>query len=89
MNNQKEFDWVKDIPTKNVPRMGLVRFELHYAVDLNDEEMVNHAKECLYEDIMSMVKHDETFNGIKVVESPETSYDEIPDFLTEETEDWL
>ena len=81
MNKQAEFGWVKDIPTKQVPRMGLVRFELSYAVDLNDEAMVDHAKECLYEDIMSMVKHDETFNGIRVEENTDIDYDDIPEFL--------
>lgn len=85
MNKQVEFDWVKDIP--KTPRMGLVRFELSYAVDLNDEAMVDHAKECLYEDIMSMVKHDETFNGIQVIENSDISYDEIPDFLIEDLSD--
>lgn len=79
-----EFDFVKEIPIKKVPRMGLVRFELSYAVDLNDKSMVDHAKECLYEDIMSMVKHDETFNGIQVVETNDVSYDDIPEFLIED-----
>jgi hypothetical protein len=82
MTKQIEFGWVKDIP--KVPRMGLVRFELSYAVDLNDNEMVDHAKECLYEDVMSIVKHDETFNGIRVEENTEVSYDDIPEFLLEE-----
>lgn len=81
MTKQIEFGWVKDIPTNKTPRMGLVRFELSYAVDLDDKAMVDHAKECLYEDIMSMVKHDETFNGIRVEENPEVSYDDIPEFL--------
>lgn len=81
MTKQIEFGWVKDIPTNNVPRMGLVRFELSYAVDLNDKEMVDHAKECLYEDIMSMVKHDETFNCIRVEENSDIEYDNIPEFL--------
>lgn len=79
MTKQIEFGWVKDIP--KAPRVGLVRFELSYAVDLNDNEMVDHAKECLYEDIMSMVKHDEKFNGIRVEENSDIEYDEIPEFL--------
>ena len=84
MNNTKEFDFVKDIPIKQTPRMGLVRFELSYAVDLNDESMVDHAKECLYEDIMPMVKHDETLNRIQIVETSDVSYDDIPEFLLDE-----
>lgn len=86
MTKQIEFNWVKDIPIKQVPRMGLVRFELSYAVDLNDEAMVDHAKECLYEDIMSMVKHDETFNCIRVEENNDIEYDDIPEFLLGERE---
>ena len=81
MNSQLEFDCVKDLP--KVPRMGVVRFELEYAVDLNDQSMVDHAKECLYEDIMSMVKYDEVFNGIQIVETTNVTYDDIPEFLTE------
>jgi hypothetical protein len=72
---------------KTKPRMGLVKFELHYAVDLDNESMVNHAKECLYEDITSMVKYDETFKGIDVVEAPEITEEYIPDFLIEAAED--
>lgn len=81
MSKQAEFGWVKDIPIKKVPCMGLVRFELSYAVDLNDEAMVEHAKQCLYEDIMAMVKYDETFNGIRVEENNDVEYDDIPEFL--------
>lgn len=87
MTKQIEFDWVKEIPTKQIPRMGKVYLQLEYMVDLNDEGMVNHARECLYEDIMSLVKCDEVFNAINVDEAPDASYDDIPDFLIESLDD--
>lgn len=81
MNSQLEFDCVKDLP--KAPRMGRVSMCLEYFVDLNDESMVEHAKQCLYEDIMSMVKYDELYNVIGVEETPEASVQDIPAFLTE------
>ncbi len=82
---QPEFDIVKDIPTKNIPKIGRVHFCLEYFVDLNDNNMVEHAKTCLYEDIMSLVKYNEVFDCIGVQESPEHSYDDIAEFLKEDT----
>lgn len=79
MNKQTEFDWAKDLPQQ--PRMGKVRILLEYAVDLNDDAMVQNAKECLYEDLMSIMKYNEALDWIGVVENPEVSYDEIPEFL--------
>jgi hypothetical protein len=82
---QPEFDIVKDIPIKQVPKIGKVYFNLEYFVDLNDNDMVEHAKQCLYEDIMSLVKYDETYGNINVEESKEHSYDDIAEFLKEDT----
>ncbi len=79
-----EFDFVKEIPIKKIPKIGRVYFCLEYFVDLNDSYMVEHAKQCLYEDVMSMVKYDEVYGNIKVKESEEHSYDDIPDFFCDE-----
>ena len=54
MNSQLEFDCVKDLP--KAPRLGKVHIDLGYYVDLNDQSMVQHAKDCLYEDLCSLVK---------------------------------
>jgi hypothetical protein len=82
---QPEFDIVKDIP--KAPNIGRVHFELEYFVDLNDESMVEHAKTCLYEDIMSLVKYNEVFDHIGVQESSEHSYEDIAEFLKESIDD--
>ena len=65
-------------------RMGRVSIIVSYPVDLDNESMVNHAKECVYEDIMSAVKYDELFNWIKVDEDPTAKPVDIPDFLQED-----
>jgi hypothetical protein len=85
MNN--EFQFVKDMPTKYVPKMGKVCIHLEYFVDLNNDAMVQDAKECLYEDVMSLVKCDEIFDSIGVEEAPEATEKDIPSFLTESWEE--
>ena len=59
---------------------------LGYVVDLDNPEMVEYAKECLYEDIMQMVKYDKLSNLVEsceCVESPDLTEDDIPEFLVE------
>jgi hypothetical protein len=56
-------------------------------VRAGDDEMIQHAKDCLYEDIMSAVKHDELFDLIRVVDAPPNTKEcDIPEFLLEEVE---
>jgi hypothetical protein len=81
MNSQLEFDCVKDLP--KAPRLGKVHIDLGYYVDLNDESMVQHAKDCLYEDLCSLVKYNELYDALDIVEAPEASIQNIPEFLTE------
>lgn len=66
-------------------RLGKVIFDLGYVVDLDDADMVDRAKECIYEDIMSAYKYDEVQNYIEVTE-PEGTLKEsdIPEFLLPE-----
>jgi hypothetical protein len=82
-----EFDFVKEIPTKQIPKIGRVYFCLEYFVDLNDNDMVEHAKDSLFEDIHSLVKYQEVYECIGVQESPEHNYDDIADFLKESIDD--
>jgi hypothetical protein len=79
----KEFEFVKDMPTKYVPKMGKVSIHLEYFVDLNNDDMVSYAKESLYEDVMSLIEHDEVFNAIDVEEDSKATYDDIPEFIKE------
>lgn len=62
-------------------KLGRVYFELNYVVDLNDPGMVDHARTCLYEDIMSMLKYDEIYNCIGVREDETAKEEDIPEFL--------
>jgi hypothetical protein len=63
--------------------------DIGYVVNAGDDEMIQHAKTALYEDIMSMVKHDELFDAIKTIDAPEATEADIPEFLLENQEDWL
>jgi len=58
-----------------------------YVVDLDNEEMVERAKTCAYEDIMNAVKYNEVGNLLSVQEVPGLDPSDIPDFLTNDEED--
>lgn len=40
-------------------RLGYVSFTIRYAVDLDDNDMVEYAKDCIYEDLTNMMKYNE------------------------------
>jgi hypothetical protein len=63
--------------------MGKVFIHLNYYVDLDDEDMVDHAMTALYEDVMNAVKYDEVHLWIDVEEAEGISEDNIPEFLRE------
>ena len=63
-----------------------ITLDLYYVVRAGDDEMIQHAKDCLYEDIMSAYKNDELYDCIRVVDAPDASEDDIPEFLQEEIE---
>ena len=65
-------------------KLKKVTLDLYYVVDAEDEQMIHYAKDCLYEDIMSAVKHDELFGLIRVVDAPGAKECDIPEFLLEE-----
>ena len=58
--------------------------DLGYVVRSGDDEMIQRAKECFYEDIMNAYKYDEVFDMIDIVEAPEAAESDIPEFLLEE-----
>ena len=63
---------------------------LEYVVDLDNEEMVNYAKDAMYEHIMQMVKEDNFYNLIEhceCEEDPTLTEDDIPEFLVEYAKD--
>lgn len=67
--------------TKNKKRLGRVCISLSYVVDLDDEVMVDEARECLYEDIMNIFKYNELHDHIDIVEDKRAKEKDIPDFL--------
>lgn len=65
-------------------KMGRISLDLAYVVDMDNEDMVNRAKECFYEDIMQAVKYGELGSWIDVQPDNQATPDMIPQFLTEE-----
>jgi hypothetical protein len=67
-------------------RLGYVSFTIRYAVDLDDNDMVKYAKECIYEDLTNMMKYNEyadydfiedpTLTEADLLENPFTGTDE-------------
>ncbi|GAG14014.1 unnamed protein product, partial [marine sediment metagenome] len=55
-----------------------------YVVDLDNEEMVERAKTCAYEDIMNAVKYNEVGNILTVEEATDLDPSDIPEFLKDE-----
>lgn len=67
-------------------RLGRVYFRASYVVDLDNQDMVDEAKECVFEDVCNAVKFDEIGESIIVGEpDPKLTEADIPEFLTEMT----
>lgn len=74
----------KKIPNFRNKRLGRVQLNLSYIVDLNDQEMLRTAKECLCQDITSMLKYNELWESIVVKEDPLAKESDISSFLISE-----
>ena len=70
-------------------KLKRVILDLGYVVRDGDEEMERHAMISIYDDIMCLVKHDEVYDAITVIDAPDAKEEDIPEFLLEEQEDWL
>lgn len=68
-------------------KLGKVVVSAEYVVDMDNEEMVRHAKDCLWEDVMCAVKYDELGEWLDVVEAPDADESDIPEFLLDEDEE--
>jgi len=69
-------------------RLGRVTIKSSYVVNLDDEDMVNHAADTVVEDIENAVKHNELDLWIKVESALDADESDIPSFLLEkENED--
>lgn len=78
MNKQKQLKKDLNVPT---PKLGRVCINISYVVDLNNEIMVEEAKDAVYEDLCAAVKSDELYSNITVIEDKKAKLKDIPDFL--------
>lgn len=65
-------------------RLGRVEYNIGYVVDLDNEDMVDHAKEAIFEDLQSAWK-----NGFvpHIDKDGEYSENDIPEFLLDEPDE--
>jgi hypothetical protein len=69
-------------------RKGRVYIEFGYNVDLDDQDMVQHAIESIHDDIMSYIKYDEDPNQlVSTRDLVEGEDSDIASFLTESVDD--
>ena len=64
-------------------RMGRVMFRLSYAVDLDNSEMVDQAKDALREDVDQIAGHNDVWACIGEEEDCTLSESDIPEFILE------
>lgn len=62
-------------------KLGRVYFNLSYVVDMNNLEMVENAREAIYEDIMSAIKYGEVNSYIAMKSDKKARVKDIPEFL--------
>jgi hypothetical protein len=68
-------------------KLGRICVDLNYIVDMDNDEMVRHATEALYEDLMQGIKYGDLANWIHISEDKDAKEDMIPEFLLEEQND--
>ena len=61
-----------------------LNIDLGYVVRSGDDQMEQRAREFFYEDLMSMVKYDQIFDTIHIVDAPHDTEADIPEFLLNE-----
>jgi hypothetical protein len=68
-------------------KLGRICVDLNYIVDIDNDEMVRHAIEALYEDLMQGIKYGDLANWIRVSEDKNATEDMIPEFLLDKEND--
>ena len=68
-------------------KLGRICVDLNYIVDMDNDEMVRHATEALYEDLMQGIKYGDLANWIRISEDKDAKEEMIPEFLLEEQND--
>lgn len=68
-------------------RLGKITFEISYVVDLDNQDMVEDAKQCVNENVHGSVKHNSVYPSIKILTEDNTLREnDIPRFLLPEEE---
>ncbi len=65
---------------KTKKRLGRVVMALSYVVDMDNPDMIQEAKDCLFEDICNAVKYNEIDN-FEIIPDKTLKTEDIPDFL--------
>ena len=65
-------------------KLGKVFMHNEYIVDLDNEFMVDHAREALAEDVMTGVQQQEIDGWITVEEAPDAKREDIEEFLLDD-----
>ncbi len=68
-------------------KLGRIYLDLNYIVDMDYEDMVRHATEDIYEDLMQGIKYGDLANWIRINEDKDAKEEMIPEFLLEEQND--
>jgi len=66
------------------PKYKRVILDLGYVIRAGDDQMEQHAKESIYGDIMNLIKYNEVFDAITIIDAPDAKEEDIPEFLLEE-----
>jgi hypothetical protein len=70
---------------KNLARLVI---DLSYVVDINDPDMIEHARAAIYEDVCNLIKTDELAEAITLQEVDDTLTEaDIPEFLLEDQDE--
>jgi len=70
---------------KNLSRLVI---DLSYVVDVNDPDMIEHARSAIYEDLINLYKNDELAEAITLQDvDPTLTYADIPEFLLEDQDE--
>ena len=64
-------------------RYGRVTFSISYVVDLDDEEMIDEAREMVAEDVAAAIRHTELDAWIDVEHDADATEADIVDYLLE------
>jgi len=64
-----------------MPKMVRVQLSMSYLVPADNEEVINSAKDALYDDMMAAYKNDTLGSCLEVVPAPDATSDNVPEFL--------